>query len=48
MTIKEMQKRVKELSKLYKVKDKSFDERIKINREIIYLEMQIERIKDNN
>lgn len=39
-----MQKRLKEL---YKIKSKSIGERIKINKEIIYLEMQLQRIIDN-
>jgi hypothetical protein len=45
MDKKEMQKRLKEL---YKIKSDSIAERIKINKEIIYLEMQLERIINNN
>lgn len=44
MTKKEMEKRIKEL---YKIKSNSIGERIKINKEIIYLERQLERIIDN-
>lgn len=39
-----MEKRIKEL---YKMKGKTVGERYKINKELVYLEMQVERIKEN-
>lgn len=44
MNRKEMEKRIKEL---YKMKGKTFRERFEINKELCYLERQIERIIDN-
>jgi len=46
MNKKEIKERIKELGKMYD-KTKNIGEKIKINREIIYFEMQLERIIDN-
>ena len=42
-----MKETIKELTKLYHDKSKTFAERIEINRAIIHWEMQLERIIDN-
>lgn len=47
MTKKEMEKSLKELYKLFDKKTTSFADRVKINREIVYLEMQLERMKND-